>query len=243
MSEDFVRDISALVITFTCVGVFVATAIASVLDLFNLLKLAPDIRKKLHAVLVVEIVGISIAAFSGLINPTRAVKKYEDVKEQNIQSKATLLLAQAEFSEGKKKSVQPDLRSIQKSVQNASNAQLRESKVLWVDDNPTNQSYERQALQQLGVQFLLASTTEKAIAILREQRVQVVITDFKRADDPQGGFTLLQKIQEIGLSTPVIIYSGSANPEFVADAKRRGAYGETNRPQELFDMVVDAIKK
>lgn len=71
-----------LIIAFTCVGLFVATAIASGLDLFNLLKLAPDIRKKLHAVLLVEIVGISVVAFAGFLNPKPIAQKVVSEKLQ-----------------------------------------------------------------------------------------------------------------------------------------------------------------
>jgi NAD/NADP transhydrogenase alpha subunit len=74
------RDLIVLIIAFTCVGVFVATAIASVLDLFNLLKLAADIQKKLHTVLIVGVVGIAVAAFGGFLNPKPIVEKVEDQK-------------------------------------------------------------------------------------------------------------------------------------------------------------------
>lgn len=71
------RDLIVLIIAFTCVGVFVATAIASMLDLFNLLKLAPDIRRKLHIVLIVEIVGIAVAVFGGFLNPAPIAQSVE----------------------------------------------------------------------------------------------------------------------------------------------------------------------
>lgn len=76
------QDLIILIIAFTCVGLFVATAIASALDLFNLLKLAADIRKKLHTVLIVEVVGIAVAAFAGFLNPKPIVEKVEDQKTQ-----------------------------------------------------------------------------------------------------------------------------------------------------------------
>ncbi len=37
------------------------------------------------------------------------------------------------------------------------------STVLWVDDNPNNNSYERQALEALGVSFVLAISTDEAL--------------------------------------------------------------------------------
>ena len=70
-----------LIIAFTCVGLFIATVIATVLDLFNLLKLASDIRKKLHTVLLVETVVVSVAAFSGFLNPKPVAQRIERVEQ------------------------------------------------------------------------------------------------------------------------------------------------------------------
>ncbi|MGQ2966367.1 response regulator, partial [Methylophilus sp.] len=164
--------------------------------------------------------------------------------EQKNQAKAALYLLQAEASGGpsEHKKVTPNLDAIKESV-GAASKNLRDSKVLWVDDNSQGQTYERQALEQLGVEFVLAKNTEQALEILKDQQFQAVITDFKRSEDSTAGYTLLKKIQQEKIDAPVIIYSGSATPEFVAEAKSFGAYGETNRPQELFDMVVNAVKK
>lgn len=248
INNDFIRDVTVLIITFTCVGVFVATAIASVLDLFNLLKLASDIRKKLHTVLLVEIVGISLAAFSGFMNPSKVVKKFDSVQKENTESTTSLLLFQAAAAGGPGKETRSsvpsfELAAIRTSVQRASAASVRGSKVLWIDDNPTNQDYERQALQQLGVEFFLAKNTNEALSVLKTENIQVVITDFSRTDDPQGGYTILNEAKKIKPSIPIIIYSASANPQYIEDAKNRGAFGETNRPQDLFNMVIDAIKR
>lgn len=93
MSDTIFPKLIILIIAFTCVGVFIATAIASVLDLFNCLKLAPDIRKKLHAILLVEIVGISVGTFSGFLNPQTIVHKVESDKSQLKKETADLTRA------------------------------------------------------------------------------------------------------------------------------------------------------
>jgi hypothetical protein len=76
------HDLVILIIAFTCVGLFIATAIASTLDLFNWFKLAPDIRAKLHSVLVIEIVGICVAIFGGFLNPKPIAEKVQSQKVQ-----------------------------------------------------------------------------------------------------------------------------------------------------------------
>lgn len=56
-----------LIIGWTCVGVFVCTAIITLAAIVGLLNIDEDIRKKLFAVLVLEIVAIGIAVFAGLM--------------------------------------------------------------------------------------------------------------------------------------------------------------------------------
>jgi CheY-like chemotaxis protein len=136
----------------------------------------------------------------------------------------------------------PDTLAIQRSAQKASTVSLAGARVLWVDDNPGNNVYERNALETLGVQFSLAQSTLEARQFLANGTFQLVITDFARADDEQGGYTLLDDLKKLPGAPPLIIYSGSWTPAFEAEAKARGAYGETNEPLRLFDMAISAIK-
>jgi PleD family two-component response regulator len=48
------------------------------------------------------------------------------------------------------------------------------STVLWVDDNPNNNSYERQALEALGVSFVLAISTDEALKKISRQRFDAI---------------------------------------------------------------------
>lgn len=246
MHDRLVRDIVLLIIAFTCVGVFVATAVASVLDMFNLLKLAPDIRTKLHVVLIVEIVGICITAFSGLISPRAIVKMADALQKDNVGLTVGVNLLQASAKGGStntSRTTTDEGRAIQRTIEAARSISLQGARILWVDNNPqNNQSYERNALEQLGVHFVLAKDTGQAQQLLNEQSFQLVITDFARADDDRAGYTLLADIKGRQKAPPVIIYSGSATPEQIADAKTKGAFGQTNRPQELFNMAIAAIR-
>jgi CheY-like chemotaxis protein len=114
---------------------------------------------------------------------------------------------------------------------------------LWVDDNPGNNSYERAALEAIGISFVLSTSTEDALAKLNQQSFDLVISDMSRPPDHQAGFALLDAMRNAGKKIPFIIYAASSTPEFVAQAIKRGAFGETNRPDELFKLVVSAIKK
>ncbi|MGA2606959.1 MAG: response regulator [Terriglobia bacterium] len=113
--------------------------------------------------------------------------------------------------------------------------------VLWVDDRPSNNVHERQALEALGVSFVLATSTNEALEELERQSFDAIISDMGRPPDPQAGYTLLDKLRASGDETPFIIYAGSRAPEHRAESRRRGALGCTNRADELFEMVLSVL--
>jgi CheY-like chemotaxis protein len=115
------------------------------------------------------------------------------------------------------------------------------STVLWVDDNPNNNSYERQALEALGVSFVLAISTDEALKKISRQRFDAIISDMGRPPDSRAGYTLLDKLRSNGDQTPFIIYASSREPEHVAESRRHGAIGCTNNGNELFEMVLSIL--
>ena len=115
------------------------------------------------------------------------------------------------------------------------------STVLWVDDHPNNNIHERQALEALGINFVLAVSTEEALERLNQQKFDAIISDMGRPLDNQAGYTLLDKLRSSGNQTSFVIYAGSKTPEHIGESRRRGAIGCTNNPNELFEMVLSAV--
>jgi CheY-like chemotaxis protein len=120
---------------------------------------------------------------------------------------------------------------------------LSEATILWVDDYPNNNVYERASLAALGIKFDLAKNTSEAMQLLQQQNknYSLIISDFKRRDDPQAGYTLLAAVKQLPHPPPVIIYSSSSSPEYEKDAIARGAFDETNDPVRLYDLTIKAI--
>jgi CheY-like chemotaxis protein len=118
---------------------------------------------------------------------------------------------------------------------------LQGSRVLWVDDRPSNNVFERQALEALGIQIDLSTSTEDALEKIRRRPYDLIISDMGRPPDKRAGYTLLDKLREAGNKTPFIIYASSRSPEHVREAREHGAIGSTNRPQELVEMVTTAL--
>lgn len=135
-------------------------------------------------------------------------------------------------------------RATAQQIAKASHHGLREAtrkRVLWVDDHPENNVLERQSLASLGIQAKLALSTEEALAELSRSRFDAIISDMGRPPDKRAGYTLLDALRSENDMTPFIIYAGSRAPEHVAEAKQKGALGTTNRPDELFGMVIRAV--
>lgn len=119
----------------------------------------------------------------------------------------------------------------------AAQQRLQRSRVLWVDDKPGNNRFERQALEALGIWVEISTSTADALTRLQATPYDLIISDMTREPDPQAGYTLLGKLRERGNQTPFIIYAGSSSPEHTAAARARGAVDYLNDPAALARLV------
>jgi CheY-like chemotaxis protein len=114
--------------------------------------------------------------------------------------------------------------------------------ILWVDDKPANNVVERNIMERLGAVITLATSTAEALKKIRQGRYDVIISDLGRIEGArfakEAGYELLDKLRDrLNITTPFFIYTGSNPPEQIAEAKRRGAFGCTDSPQELLQLV------
>jgi CheY-like chemotaxis protein len=121
------------------------------------------------------------------------------------------------------------------------NAHNRSSSILWVDDNPDNNIYEREAFSALGFEFELALSTDEALKKLKKTKYSAIISDMGRREGPREGYVLLEKLRETDKATPYFIYAGSNSPAHKKETERRGAQGTINNPRELMDMVTKYV--
>ncbi|MEY4980051.1 MAG: hypothetical protein RLZZ352_2321 [Pseudomonadota bacterium] len=136
------------------------------------------------------------------------------------------------------------LREIVDVVSNASKKSRSEkwkNRVLWVDDRPENNVYERQAFEAQGIEFSLALSTNDALEQIQTNKFAAIISDMGRKEGPQEGYVLLEKLRAQGNTTPFVIYASSSLPEHKRLSRERGAIGCTNRANELFQMVMGAV--
>lgn len=168
---------------------------------------------------------IQAAAFLGAASAKADVDKSPDAGKASAEDKAQQIAA-----------------VVSQAVQPRSIRRLAESSVLWVDDNPANNVNERKALEALGIRLRLSSSTDDALDKLGRATYDVIVTDMSRPPDHQAGFTLLEAVRRTGSRTPVVIYAGYNTPELKAQARSKGAFGCTNDPQDLFQLVLNAAQ-
>lgn len=141
-----------------------------------------------------------------------------------------------------------DLRSAAEAVLSSvpdarTQNRLSGSRILWVDDRPENNEYERQALEALGMSITSSTSTQDALDRTRTTAFDLVISDMGRPGDERAGYTLLSALHKDRNDTPFVIYAGSNLPEHRAEAVSRGAVGSTNSPEELLRLVVKGLRE
>lgn len=133
--------------------------------------------------------------------------------------------------------------TITRSVPNPQVQQdLQGASVLWVDDNPDNNRYEREAFQALGVRCELSTSTEDALRQLGRRTFDAIISDMGRGTEQEAGLHLLDAVRRTDKATPFFIYAGSSAVRRREEALARGAQGSTNSPQDLMAQVIKAVR-
>jgi CheY-like chemotaxis protein len=115
------------------------------------------------------------------------------------------------------------------------------SHILWVDDRPDNNIYERQAFEAVGLKFALALSTNEALLKISKEKYGAIISDMGRKEGPREGYALLDAIRYKGDDTPFFIYAGSNSQAHKRETAEHGGQGCTNNPQELFQMVTRSV--
>jgi CheY-like chemotaxis protein len=115
--------------------------------------------------------------------------------------------------------------------------------ILWVDDRPENNVYERNILDNYGLSFSLALSTQQALQLMEHRNYSLIISDMGRKEGADEGYVLLKKVRERDKTIPFIIYAGSNRSEHIKLTLERGGQGCTNNASDLIDMVLKNLLK
>jgi CheY-like chemotaxis protein len=116
------------------------------------------------------------------------------------------------------------------------------SRVLWVDDEPKNNSYFVDTLNKLNVQVDLAKSTADGLIKFSNEQYDVVISDMGRREggryNRRAGLELLRVIRERNSETLFFIFcSPRSAHESRDEAMRLGASGITSSATELYSLL------
>jgi CheY-like chemotaxis protein len=121
--------------------------------------------------------------------------------------------------------------------------ELRPRQILWVDDQPDNNIWERRALESYGMRFALARDTDTAKGLLSgNDGFAAVISDLGRPGDSRAGITLLKWLRQgPKAAMPYFIYTSRRGAKGTPTAREPVPLGVTANPDELVELIVRAL--
>jgi CheY-like chemotaxis protein len=125
-----------------------------------------------------------------------------------------------------------------------SRAVLDGKRILWIDDIVTNNRKERELLEGLGLKLEQVQSSAVAEQSLADGGggYDLILSDITRPDSPKAGLEFLEqyRLRPQKQKVPLILYIS------VRDENQPlplGAFGLTNRPDELLHLVIDALER
>jgi len=112
--------------------------------------------------------------------------------------------------------------------------------VLVVDDVPAMAEQYAYDLRRVGkYDALVASGGEQALDLLAREPIDCVVLDLEMPGT--NGFAVLRSLQQRGIETPVIVYTGAGSYDRCVQAVRLGAYGFVDKAEPI-ERVVQEIE-
>ena len=121
---------------------------------------------------------------------------------------------------------------------------MKTRKILIVDDEPIARDNLAHILKKDGYLPLLAENGEQAIDILRQEQVELVLTDIRMKG--LDGMAVLAEAKNLWPSTEVVVITGYASVDTAVAAMRQGAYLYISKPfkiEVLRAFVEKALEK
>lgn len=169
------------------------------------------------------------------------------MKEANQQQQKFIDDLQEQVIELRKKVegfvVSPEVEFTESQIFSSPSTEIRSSAphsnaVLWVDDNPKNNSYFIDLLQSRGYRVDLALNTSDALSKLSKNNYRLIISDMGRTESGQyienAGVNLLKKTRQKNVIVPYIFYcSSQKTSQFQEQVKELGGHAMTSSPTDL----------
>jgi len=114
--------------------------------------------------------------------------------------------------------------------------------ILWVDDNPKNNSFIVERLTNRGIQVTQVLSTNEALSLMKTRSYDRVISDMGRQEsggyNTSAGLDLIRAMRDAGDETPIAFFcSRSAVSTYGREAMQLGAKATTSSSTELLQAL------
>ncbi|PZD74744.1 Sensor histidine kinase RcsC [Acaryochloris thomasi RCC1774] len=138
--------------------------------------------------------------------------------------------------------INPEIEAIEPkviSLESVETAGLAQSNaILWVDDNPKNNSYFIELLQSRGYRVDLALSTSDGLAKLSKNNYRLILSDMGRTESGQyienAGVNLLEEVRQKNITNPYLFYCSTQKAKkYKKRVNELGGDAITSSPTDL----------
>lgn len=145
----------------------------------------------------------------------------------------------------RRESFSDDISALVNAISVLATKPRRAARVLWVDDRPSNNEFERKTLRPHGIVFDNVVSTAEAVEQLANESYDLVITDLGRAHSSDrsqtAGASFLNYPAVTQGGPPVIVYASQWGVRQKDELLRLGASEVTASRQQLIDSVLGVL--
>jgi two-component system NtrC family response regulator len=118
---------------------------------------------------------------------------------------------------------------------------MKDYSILIIDDEQTQREVLTGYLKKKGYHLLSADSGEEGIRLIKENMVDIVLSDFKMPD--KTGMEVLEEVKKINPEISFVMITAYSTVEDAVKAMRLGAYDYLSKPVDLdeLDMMIEKI--
>src|ERR1700730_10560742 len=120
------------------------------------------------------------------------------------------------------------------------NQRMNQRYVLVVDDEPNMRRVLEIMLRKAGHEVFVAGNGREALAVLRNNPVDLVITDMRMPE--MDGMELLTRLRKDGVDVPVIVITAHGSIESAVEAMKYGASDYILRPFDIDTLELAIVR-
>jgi CheY-like chemotaxis protein len=121
---------------------------------------------------------------------------------------------------------------------------IKDLKILWVDDIPANNEFPANTLKSLGAKIDIALNTDEAFKKLQTKpnSFNLIISDMGRGANYKAGLEMLEAFRSANIETPIIFYSSARSVQkYGQRVKSLGARAIVAGSSSLFREIIEFV--